>query len=70
MTQKGAEKLQTADSSFSDLSQDLIKELALKNKLLNAQLVEYRTLVANLNARLQQSGEENKKLSELLNQRE
>jgi hypothetical protein len=51
------DKLHSTETSLGDISQDLIKELTLKNKLLNAQLAEYKTLVANLNSRLQEVGE-------------
>lgn len=44
--------MQSFETSVGDISQDLIKELTLKNTLLNAQLAEYRTLVATLNQRL------------------
>ena len=46
---KYSDKMQSFETSVGDISQDLIKELTIKNKLLNAQLIEYRTLVAKLN---------------------
>jgi hypothetical protein len=35
---KSSDKLHSIETSSGDISQDLIKELTLKNKLLNAQL--------------------------------
>lgn len=58
--------MQSFETSVGDISQDLIKELTFKNKLLNAQLAEYRTLVAILNQRLQEADEENHRLQEAI----
>jgi hypothetical protein len=42
----------TTEATLEDISQDLIKELTIKNKLLSAQLGEYKTLVKNLEGKI------------------
>jgi hypothetical protein len=57
--------MQSFETSSGDISQELIKELTLKNQLLNAQLSEYRTLVNNLNMRMKEAEEEIRRLKEM-----
>jgi uncharacterized coiled-coil DUF342 family protein len=62
---KCSDKMQSFETSSGDISQELIKELTLKNQLLNAQLSEYRTLVNNLNMRMKEAEEEIRRLKEM-----
>lgn len=54
----------TTEATLEDISQDLIKELTIKNKLLSAQLGEYKTLVKNLEGRINELTIENQQLLE------
>ena len=57
------------ESTSEDISQDLIKEYAIKNELLTQQVKEYKTLVGSLEHRISELAEKNQELSRIADDR-